>query len=79
MNSVEKKEEDYDQEEENDPVSISTVTASLQHLLKIRKVLLSYITSLKHAEKMLYYVKKIKTFLLKHILRILNKNSIFFD
>lgn len=48
-NLMENEKEDNDLDENEDPVSIPTITAGLQHVLKIRKVF----SSLEYAEEML--------------------------
>lgn len=61
-NLTKNKKEDDDQEEEDDPhnsVSTTTITAGLQHLLEIRKVL----SSVENSEEMFSYVNKIENFL----------------
>lgn len=50
-----------DDQEEDDPASIPTITAGLQHLWEIWKVL----SSVEHAEEMLDYVNKTENFLVE--------------
>jgi len=73
---VENEKEDNDQEEEDQDfkVSTSTITAGLLHLSEIRKVY----PLLKIPKKCKVVLIKLKTFLLKRIVRTLNNQKYIF-
>lgn len=58
-NLLENEKKDDDQEKENDPVSTSTITNGLHHIVsKIQKVF----SSVEHVEEILSYINKIENF-----------------